>query len=67
MSLRTEIVISDRLKDFGEVWIKCPSCNLESPYRLGHIRYNPNLTCQTCWTLFVVDIVARPSAVSSPG
>ena len=64
MTFRTSIVLSDRLRDFGEVWIRCPTCIRESPYKVGRIRHNPALTCPTCWASFVVEIAADDSATS---
>jgi hypothetical protein len=33
--MRTEIVISDLLKDFDKIGIKCPKCNRSSQYKVG--------------------------------
>ena len=67
MIFRTEIVVSDLLKDHDKIQIKCPSCNRRSPYKVGRVRYNANLKCPTCWTPFVVNIAHGDSEMSSAG
>ena len=63
LTLRTQIVLSDRVRDFGEAWIACPACNRKSPYRVGRIRHNPHLSCPACWTSFLVEIATDDSAM----
>jgi len=67
MTFRTEIVISDLLKDLDKIQIKCPKCSRGSPHTVGRVRHNPNLKCPTCWTSFLVDISQQDSEMSSAG
>jgi transposase-like protein len=55
MPLRTSIIVSDLLKDFEKVPIKCPKCNRSYRHKVGRVRQNPNLKCPTCRAAFTVD------------
>ena len=59
MTLRTELTISDLLKDLDRIAIKCPKCNRHSQYTVSRVRHNRNLECPTCRTSFVVQIGQR--------
>ena len=65
MILRTELVISDLLKDFDKVRVQCPKCNRGSAYKVGRVRHNPNLKCPTCRTAFSVNVVGCVDAASA--
>ena len=60
--LRTELEISDLLKDFDKVRIRCPKCSRGSSYKVGLVRHNPNLKCPTCRAAFSVNVVGRSAA-----